>query len=50
MTPGSEPRHAAPPEAVEDRVTEEIVEEIVEEQNLAPGGSPRRPTKSRSPR
>jgi len=32
VTPGSEPRHAASPEGVEDRVAEEIVEE----QNLRP--------------
>jgi Protein of unknown function (DUF3159) len=28
VTPGSEPRHAAPPDGVEDRVAEEIVEEL----------------------
>ncbi len=28
MTPGSEPRHAAPPDGVEDRIAEEVVEEL----------------------
>ena len=36
MTSGSEPRHAAPPDGVEDRVVEEMVEEIVEELDLHP--------------
>jgi len=28
VTPGSEPRHAAPPDGVEDRIAEEVVEEL----------------------
>ena len=28
MTPGSEPRHAAPPDGVEDRIAEEVVDEL----------------------
>ena len=34
MTPGSEPRHAAPQELVPDRIAEEIAEEMVEELDL----------------
>lgn len=34
MTPGSEPRHAAPHELVPDRIVEEIAEEMVEELDL----------------
>jgi hypothetical protein len=34
VTPGSEPRHAAPHELVPDRIVEEIAEEMVEELDL----------------
>ncbi|RZU49598.1 uncharacterized protein DUF3159 [Krasilnikovia cinnamomea] len=54
MTPGSEPRHAAPREGVEDRVAEEVVEalnlhpvteEVAEELSLNPGADGDQPAR-----